>query len=128
MTTAVPVMNLYSGQSTMEQNAAASDSQNATRKRFTSAGGSIPPEAKVVVLMKSNAPGEKPTFVKLEPVAPAPTSRTVRTEFTRALTSARKSGSATPQPPKRKRRMIPPIVKKDHVSRRFKTFSVNESV
>uniref|UniRef100_A0A915BKB3 C2H2-type domain-containing protein n=1 Tax=Parascaris univalens TaxID=6257 RepID=A0A915BKB3_PARUN len=100
--------------STTEQNAASNDSQNATRKRFTSAGGSVQPEAKVVVLMKSNAPGEKPTFVKLEPVTPAPTSRTVRTEFTRALTSARKSGSATPQPPKRKRRMIPPIVKKDH--------------
>ncbi|VDM43973.1 unnamed protein product [Toxocara canis] len=100
----------------MEQSGAAAELQSQssiTRKRFAPPGGAVASDAKVVVLMKSNASGGKPTFVKLEPVAPV-TSRSVRAEFARALTTARKSGDGASQAPKRKRRMIPPIIKKDH--------------
>ncbi|KHN86285.1 hypothetical protein Tcan_13165 [Toxocara canis] len=103
-------------QSALEQSGAAAELQSQssiTRKRFAPPGGAVASDAKVVVLMKSNASGGKPTFVKLEPVAPV-TSRSVRAEFARALTTARKSGDGASQAPKRKRRMIPPIIKKDH--------------
>uniref|UniRef100_A0A0N5AFQ4 C2H2-type domain-containing protein n=1 Tax=Syphacia muris TaxID=451379 RepID=A0A0N5AFQ4_9BILA len=79
-------------------------------------GGPIPRDAKVVVLMKSNAPGEKPTFVKLEPVTP-PIVRTVPAEFSRAIAMARRKDRINnilpPEKPIRKRRIIPPITKKD---------------
>ncbi|VDD95325.1 unnamed protein product [Enterobius vermicularis] len=79
-------------------------------------GGPIPRDAKVVVLMKSNTPGEKPTFVKLEPVTP-PVIRTVPAEFSRAVAMARRkdriNNTPPPEKPTRKRRIIPPITKKD---------------
>ena len=81
-------------------------------------GGPIPRDAKVVVLMKSNTPGQKPTFVKLEPVT-KPIVRTVPAEFSRAVAMARRkdrfNGSPSSERVTRKRRVIPPIEKKDKV-------------
>ncbi|VDK45431.1 unnamed protein product [Anisakis simplex] len=91
---------------------------NAASKPSERSSAPVPPSNKVVVLMKSNTSDGKTTFVKLEPVQQSATPR-VRSEFVRALNTARKntstssSSSQQQQQPRRKRRMIPPIVKKD---------------
>uniref|UniRef100_A0A0R3RUK3 C2H2-type domain-containing protein n=1 Tax=Elaeophora elaphi TaxID=1147741 RepID=A0A0R3RUK3_9BILA len=71
----------------------------------------IPPHAKVMMLMKSSTPGEKPRLVKLEPV-----ENPSKPDFRFAFETLRKcvKKSTPPQVPRiRKRRIIQPVVKKN---------------
>ncbi|KAL4002280.1 hypothetical protein ACH3XW_2800 [Acanthocheilonema viteae] len=71
----------------------------------------LPPHAKVMMLMKSNTPGEKPRLVKLEPV-----ENPSKPDFRFAFETLRKcvKKSTPPQIPRtRKRRIIQPVMKKN---------------
>ncbi|VDK82388.1 unnamed protein product [Litomosoides sigmodontis] len=71
----------------------------------------LPPHAKVMMLMKSSTPGEKPRLVKLEPVE-NPSKPDFRFAFETLRKCVKKS---TPQqtPRTRKRRIIQPVLKKN---------------
>lgn len=73
--------------------------------------GTIPPHAKVMMLMKSNTPGEKPRLVKLEPVD-NPSKPDFRFAF-ETLRKCVKKNTSLQIPRTRKRRIIQPVVKKN---------------
>ncbi|VDO47651.1 unnamed protein product, partial [Onchocerca flexuosa] len=71
----------------------------------------LPPHAKVMMLMKSNTPGEKPRLVKLEPVE-NPSKPDFRFAF-ETLRKCVKKSTPLQIPRTRKRRIIQPVVKKN---------------
>uniref|UniRef100_A0A915PM39 C2H2-type domain-containing protein n=1 Tax=Setaria digitata TaxID=48799 RepID=A0A915PM39_9BILA len=71
----------------------------------------LPPHAKVMMLMKSNTPGEKPRLVKLEPVE-NPSKPDFRFAF-ETLRKCVKKNTHLQVPRTRKRRIIQPVVKKN---------------
>lgn len=86
--------------------------KNVPVRKFTPIGanGPIPPDAKVVMLMKPRAPGERPTFVKLEPVINKP--GVGNTMAPSQLSNVRAVSTVPEQRQLRKRRILPPIEKK----------------
>lgn len=77
------------------------------------ARATLPPHAKVMMLMKSNTPGEKPRLVKLEPVE-NPSKPDFRFAF-ETLRKCVKKSTPLQVPRTRKRRIIQPVVKKNKV-------------
>ncbi|CAG9532346.1 unnamed protein product [Cercopithifilaria johnstoni] len=71
----------------------------------------LPPHAKVMMLMKSNTPGEKPRLVKLEPVE-NPSKPDFRFAF-ETLRKCVKKSTPLQVPRTRKRRIIQPVMKKN---------------
>ncbi|KAM3723914.1 Zinc finger transcription factor family protein [Dirofilaria immitis] len=71
----------------------------------------LPPHAKVMMLMKSNTPGEKPRLVKLEPVE-NPSKPDFRFAF-ETLRKCVKKNTPLQIPRTRKRRIIQPVVRKN---------------
>ncbi|EJD74000.1 zinc finger protein, variant [Loa loa] len=71
----------------------------------------LPPHAKVMMLMKPNTPGEKPRLVKLEPVE-NPSKPDFRFAF-ETLRKCVKKSTPLQVPRTRKRRIIQPVVKKN---------------
>uniref|UniRef100_A0AAF5PPW0 Zinc finger protein n=2 Tax=Wuchereria bancrofti TaxID=6293 RepID=A0AAF5PPW0_WUCBA len=71
----------------------------------------LPPHAKVMMLMKSSTPGEKPRLVKLEPVE-NPSKPDFRFAF-ETLRKCVKKSTPLQIPRTRKRRIIQPVVKKN---------------